>query len=88
MQQTRPVAKNTRTRLVLFLFVLAIVLPPLAVLLCGKPIQAVLNVLRPLNGDVEGSIQQQRGEAIVFQTDDVIGFTAKTPLQLGGDFHR
>jgi uncharacterized membrane protein YqaE (UPF0057 family) len=38
------------------MYLLAILLPPLAVLLCGKPLQALLNVLLTLLGWVPGII--------------------------------
>jgi uncharacterized membrane protein YqaE (UPF0057 family) len=37
-------------------YILAIILPPLAVLLCGKPIQALLNIFLTLLGWVPGMI--------------------------------
>lgn len=37
-------------------FVLAILLPPLAVLLCGKPFQAILNLLLTLLGWLPGVV--------------------------------
>lgn len=37
-------------------YILAIIFPPLAVLLCGKPIQAVLNVVLTLLGWFPGMI--------------------------------
>ena len=37
-------------------YFLAIVLPPLAVLLCGKPIQFVLNILLTLLGWIPGVV--------------------------------
>jgi len=37
-------------------FLLAIILPPLAVLLCGKPIQFLLNILLTLFFWIPGSI--------------------------------
>lgn len=38
------------------LYLLAILLPPVAVLLCGKPIQAVLNLVLTLLGWLPGVI--------------------------------
>tara|TARA_B100000614_G_scaffold209715_1_gene192648 strand:+ start:133 stop:336 length:204 start_codon:yes stop_codon:yes gene_type:complete len=38
------------------LYLLAIVLPPVAVLLCGKPVQAVLNVLLTICGIIPGIV--------------------------------
>jgi uncharacterized membrane protein YqaE (UPF0057 family) len=38
------------------LYLLAIILPPLAVLLCGKPFQAILNLVLTLLGYVPGLI--------------------------------
>lgn len=38
------------------LYLLAIVLPPLAVLFCGKPIQALLNIVLTLLGWIPGII--------------------------------
>ena len=37
-------------------YVLAIILPPLAVLLCGKPIQFVFNIILTLLGWIPGVI--------------------------------
>jgi len=37
-------------------FLLALLLPPVAVLLCGKPLQAVLNLLLTLCGYVPGAV--------------------------------
>jgi uncharacterized membrane protein YqaE (UPF0057 family) len=37
-------------------YVLAIILPPLAVLLCGKPIQFILNIFLTLLGWIPGVI--------------------------------
>ena len=37
-------------------YFLAIILPPLAVLLCGKPIQFILNILLTLLGWIPGVI--------------------------------
>jgi len=38
------------------LYLLAVVLPPVAVLFCGKPVQAVLNFILTLFGWVPGMI--------------------------------
>lgn len=38
------------------LYLLAILLPPLAVLLCGKPVQALINVLLTLLGWIPGVV--------------------------------
>jgi len=38
------------------LYLLAILLPPLAVLLCGKPFQAILNLVLTIAGYVPGLI--------------------------------
>ena len=37
-------------------YVFAIILPPLAVLLCGKPVQFILNILLTLLGWIPGVI--------------------------------
>lgn len=37
-------------------FLLAILLPPVAVLLCGKPFQALLNILLTLLGWIPGAL--------------------------------
>lgn len=37
-------------------YFLAIVLPPLAVLLCGKPLQAFLNIFLTLSGWIPGAL--------------------------------
>lgn len=37
-------------------FIFAIILPPLAVLLCGKPFQAVFNIILTLLGWIPGMI--------------------------------
>jgi uncharacterized membrane protein YqaE (UPF0057 family) len=38
------------------LYLFALVLPPLAVLFCGKPVQAILNVILTLLGWIPGVI--------------------------------
>lgn len=37
-------------------YLLAIILPPVAVLLCGKPVQAILNIILTLLGWIPGVI--------------------------------
>jgi uncharacterized membrane protein YqaE (UPF0057 family) len=52
--RTRPIERRSQTLLMLYL--IAVVLPPLAVLLCGKPFQALLSLPLTLLGWAPGVI--------------------------------